>query len=134
MLLSTLAHHRNNYHAKRLYDGKIGMCRFDRSKVGLRSSSNGPASTENLKRNVLTQDVYTEYLLKNVFPDIRAKLSFQRFILHLLQHYNARLRIVQSDPVITEAGHSFSGSTDLKIDSQSPRSSDFDDLDLSFFN
>lgn len=85
-----------------------------------------------MKPLTVTRDVYTDSLVKKVFPAIRKYFPFQRRKQVLVQQDNARPHVRSNDPTVLRASRI--GNKKIMMVNQPPNSPDSNVLDLGVFN
>jgi hypothetical protein len=130
MFLAAVARPRHDYHARRTFDGKIGVWPFVQKSVAKRTSKNRPRGAVILEPLSVTGDVYFKMIMDKVVPAIRAafpRSSLSRGV--VLQQDNAS----PHGTVTTETLRAH-GVQDVTVKNQPANSPDFNVLDLGFFN
>ncbi|MFI5421695.1 MAG: hypothetical protein ACHQ1H_12070 [Nitrososphaerales archaeon] len=135
MFMAALSRPRFDPRRNQFWNGKVGIFPLVFQQPAQRSSKNRPAGTMETKSiGSITKDVTKEFLIKHVFPAIRA--SFLRkpgpgptevFI----QQDNARAHPNPNDPDLILEGNK--NGFIIRLVCQPPNSPDFNVLDLGFF-
>ncbi|KAF0704028.1 hypothetical protein AaE_015142 [Aphanomyces astaci] len=130
MFLAAVARPRYDYHAKKMWDGKVGVWPFVQVAPALRSSKNRPKGTPVTVPVTVDSKVYFDAVVNKVVPAILAKFPGGR------DRGNVSIQQDNASPhkcVTTELLHA-QGVRGIVVVNQPPNSPDFNVLDLGFFN
>ena len=130
MFLAAVARPRFDAEGVCTFDGKIGMFPFIERVAAQRTSKNRQKGTIETKVVPVNKNRYREFMIQKVVPAIKEKWP-DRDRNIVIQQDGASAHIDEFDPAFCAAATS--GSWNITLMTQSPKSPDLNVLDLSFF-
>ncbi|KAF0707190.1 hypothetical protein AaE_013731 [Aphanomyces astaci] len=132
MFLTAVARPRYDARNKRMWDGRIGMWPFVKTRPALRSSKNRKRGDDVTEPFTVTRDVYRSFLIDKVIPAVRSKWPSSKKNQIWIQQDNAKPHVSVNDPAVVAAGRQ--GGWTISLCSQPAQSPDLNVLDLGYFN
>ncbi|ETV78282.1 hypothetical protein H257_07874 [Aphanomyces astaci] len=132
MFLTAVARPRYDARNKRMWDGRIGMRPFVKTRPALRSSKNRKRGDDVTEPFTVTRDVYPSFLIDKVIPAVRSKWPSSMKNQIWIQQDNAKPHVSVNDPAVIAAGRQ--GGWTISLCSQPAQSPDLNVLDLGYFN